>query len=195
MKCTYTYQIHMVVIHDYPHAFQDKSSQRGGITTSFAVESLADKSIQHSGPIFPCARLKNWLCRHCQSRAADIKAITETSLMWFSRRAEQPLRCISVTSVTLACFARARLKFIVSELKRTKAEKKKKEKEKNRKKKTIVKDQWSLRYEGQNIDRNVHFERCIMWLAYLVPFRRFSSMYTREGVRPVRLSRFLFELS
>lgn len=125
MKCTCTYQIHMAVIHDYPHAFRDKSSQRGGITSfAFAVESLADKSIQQRGPIFPCAQLKNWLCRHCQSRAADIKAITETSLMWFSRRAEQPLRCISVTSVTLACFARARLKFIVSELKWTKAEKK-----------------------------------------------------------------------
>lgn len=100
----------------YPHAFQNKSSERGGGRLSRQVSpSLADKSIQQRGPIFSCARLKNWLCRHCQSRAADIKAITETSLMWFSRRAEQPLRCISATSVTLACFARARLKFIVLE--------------------------------------------------------------------------------
>lgn len=111
-----TYQIHMAVIHDYPHTFQNKSSQRGEGGLSRQVSpSLADKSIQQRGPIFSCARLKNWLCRHCQSRAADIKAITETSLMWFSRRAEQPLRCISATSVTLACFARARLKFIVLE--------------------------------------------------------------------------------
>lgn len=100
----------------YPHAFQNKSSERGGGRLSRQVSpSLADKSIQQRGPIFSCARLKNWLYRHCQSRAADIKAITETSLMWFSRRAEQPLRCISATSVTLACFARARLKFIVLE--------------------------------------------------------------------------------
>lgn len=112
-----TYQIHMAVIHDYPHAFQNKSSQRGGrgvITTSFSVVSWQVDSATWTN-FFLCATEKLWLCRHCQSRAADIKAITETSLMWFSRRAEQPLRCISATSVTLACFARARLKFIVLE--------------------------------------------------------------------------------
>lgn len=50
----------MAVIHDYPHAFQNKLSQRGRGGLSRQVSpSLADKSIQQRGPIFSCAQLKN----------------------------------------------------------------------------------------------------------------------------------------
>lgn len=192
-----TYQIHMAVIHDYPHAFQNKSSQRGGrgvITTSFSVVSWQVDSATWTN-FFLCATEKlivPTLSITGGGYKSDYRNITNV-IFPASRAAFAVYQC-DIGDSCLLCSSEAEIHRF-GKLKRTKAEKKKKGIERE---KTIAKSGTSdLLRSPKHRQEQFHFEMYnVISISPFVPFRRFSSMCTREGVRPVRLSKPpLFELS
>lgn len=171
----------------------ESTGGRGVITTSFSVVSWQVDSATWTN-FFLCATEKlivPTLSITGGGYKSDYRNITNV-IFPASRAAFAVYQC-DIGDSCLLCSSEAEIHRFG---KRTKAEQKKKkgiEREK-----TISKSGTSdLLRSPKHRQEQFHFEMYnVISISPFVPFRRFSSMCTREGVRPVRLSRPpLFELS
>lgn len=162
MKCTCTYQIHMAVIHDYPHAFRDKSSQRGGYhkfrlrrrVISWQVDSATWTNFSLCATeklIVPTLSITGG------GYKSDYRNITNV-IFPASRAAFAVYQC-DIGDSCLLCSSEAEIHRFGTKTNKSRKKRKKKKRIKRKKNDSQIRDQWSLlrrpKYRQKRSFRNV----------------------------------------